>query len=136
MQFAIIQSQFNYEITDGLLRGARRAFFEHKIPLRNIKIVKVPGTWEIPFAAQKLARTKKYRAIITLGAVIKGETTHDYWINHAVFPALQQIALQYNLPVTLGIITCQKWEQAVARSQNNKENRGYAAASAAIELAQ
>lgn len=134
--FALIQSQFNHEITNGLLTGAMRAFREHKIPQKNIKIVKVPGSWEIPFAAQKLARTKKYKAIITLGAVIKGETTHDYWINHAIFPSLQQIALQYNLPVTLGIITCQKWKQAVVRSQNNKENRGYAAASAAIELTQ
>lgn len=133
--YAIIQAKFNSEITDGLLKGAMRALRENKISQKNIKIVQVPGTWEIPVIAQKLARTKKYSAIICLGAVIKGQTTHDYWINHAVFPALQEIAKEYSLPVTLGIITCQQWRQAQTRSRSNKENRGYVAALAAIKTA-
>ena len=66
--------------------------------------------------------------------MIKGETTHDFWINHAVFPALQEIVEEYMIPVTLGIITCNSEEQAIARSRNNKENRGYVAAKAAIAM--
>ncbi|MEW6407298.1 MAG: 6,7-dimethyl-8-ribityllumazine synthase [Patescibacteria group bacterium] len=134
MKFAIIQALFNKEITDGLLKGAARAFKENKVPQKNLKIVQVPGAWEIPVMAENLARTKKYQAIICLGAVIKGQTTHDYWICQAVFPALQELTIKYNLPITLGIITCQNWKQAQARSKNNKENRGYVAAKAAMEM--
>lgn len=133
--FAIIQAQFNHEITDGLLSGALLALKEEKISQKNIKVFQVPGAWEIPVMAENLARTKKYKAIICLGAVIKGETTHDYWINQAVFPALQELAIKHNLPITLGIITCQDWGKAKARSQNNKENRGYVAAKSAVKMA-
>lgn len=135
MRFAIIVAQFNKEITDGLLRGALKALKEARVPASYIKIVRVPGTWEIPFAVHKLGRTKKYSGIVTLGAVIKGATTHDFWINHAVFPALQEAMEEYIIPVTLGIITCNTWKQAVARSRNNKNNRGYWAARAAIDMA-
>lgn len=133
-KIAIVRSRFNEEITSGLLRGALKASKEDKVAVKNIKIIEVPGAWEIPMAADALARTKKYAAIVCLGAVIKGETSHDYWINHAVFPALQEVSEEYHLPVTLGIITCQTWKQAVARSGNNKDNRGYAAAKAALEM--
>ncbi|MDP3244564.1 MAG: 6,7-dimethyl-8-ribityllumazine synthase [bacterium] len=133
-KIVIVRSRFNQEITSGLLKGALKALKQEKVPEKNIKIVEVPGAWEIPLAVHKLGQTKKYTAIIALGAVIKGETTHDYWINHAIFPALQFIARQYCLPVTLGIITCQTWKQALARSGNNKDNRGYAAAQAAVEM--
>lgn len=136
MHYAIIQAQFNKEITEGLLSGALLAFSENKIARKNIKVFKVPGTWEIPYMAQELARAKKFKAIITLAAVIKGETSHDHWINHAVFPSLQQLAIQHNLPITLGIITCSTWKQAQARSGNDKENRGYTAALAAIKMTQ
>lgn len=134
MRIAIVKSKFNEKITAGLLNGALKALKQEKVPEKNIKVVEVPGAWEIPVAVEALARTKKYAAIIALGAVIEGETTHDYWINHAVFPALQFIARQYCLPVTLGIITCQTWKQALARSGNNQDNRGYAAAKAAVEM--
>lgn len=135
MRYGIVVANFNKEITDGLLRGALKAFQEARVPSSRIKVVRVPGSWEIPLACHFLARTKKYAAIITLGAVVKGETTHDYWINHAIFPALQEVAEEYMIPVTLGIITCNTWKQAVARSRNNKENRGYVAAKAALEMA-
>lgn len=135
MRYAIVVAQFNKEITDGLLRGALKAFSDLKIKKSQLKVVPVPGSWEIPFAVNQLARTKKYAAIVTLGAVIKGATTHDFWINHAVFPALQEASEEYQLPVTLGIITCNNWKQAVARSRTNKENRGYAAVKAAVEMA-
>lgn len=133
--YAIVIAKFNKEITDGLLKGALKAFKQAQVSKKQLKIVFVPGAWEIPFDVRKLARTKKYKAIITLGAVIKGETTHDYWINHAVFPALQDIMKEYMIPVTLGIITCDTWEKAEARSANNKDNRGYCAVQAAMEIA-
>lgn len=134
MKYAIVVARFNTEITVGLLSGALKAFREEKIAKKNITIVHVPGCWEIPIAVHTLGRTKKYSAIVTLGAVIKGATSHDYWINHAVFPALQEAAEEYMIPITLGIVTCAKWSQAVARSRNNRENRGYAAAKAAVEM--
>ena len=132
--YAIVVSQFNQEITDGLLEGALKGFAKAKIKKSSIKIVKVPGAWEIPLATNLLARTNKYVAIITLGAVIKGETTHDYWINHAIFPFLQEVSEEYLIPVALGIITCNTWKQAQARSRDNKDNRGYCAVQAALEM--
>lgn len=134
MKYAIVVASFNKEITDGLLKGALKAFKDAKVRQSRIKVVRVPGSWEIPFVVHKLGHTKKYAAIITLGAVIKGETTHDFWINHAVFPALQEAMEEYHIPVTLGIVTCNTWKQAQARSRDNKENRGYAAAKAALEM--
>ena len=135
MRYAIIVSQFNKEIASGLLSGALRAFKEAGVQRTQLKIVQVPGAWEIPLTAHLMARTKKYAAIVTAGAVIKGETTHDYWINHAIFPALQEVAEEYLIPVTLGIITCNSEKQAIARSRNNKDNRGYVAAQAALFMA-
>ncbi|MBI2551925.1 6,7-dimethyl-8-ribityllumazine synthase [Candidatus Uhrbacteria bacterium] len=136
MHYAIVVANFNQEITEGLLHGALKAFKEARVPASRIKIVRVPGAWEIPLAAHLLARTKKYAAIVTVGAVVKGATTHDYWINHAIFPALQEVAEEYMIPVTLGIITCNTWKQAEARSRNNHDNRGYCAAKAALNMAE
>ena len=146
MNYLIVVAEFNKEITDGLLVGALAAFKEARVKKSQIKIVRVPGAWEIPIACRILlaAVSKRrrsslrdgYAAIVTLGAVIKGATTHDFWINHAVFPALQKMAEEYLIPVTLGIITCNTWKQALARSRNNKENRGYVAAWAALRMAQ
>lgn len=134
MRIAIVCSCFNEKITDGLLKGAMKALREAKVPIKNIKVIEVPGAWEIPLIVNKLGETKKYSAIICLGAVIKGETSHDYWINQAVFPALQEAVEEYLIPITLGIITSNNWRQAVARSGNNQENRGYAAAKAAVAM--
>ncbi len=134
MKYAIIRARFNEDVTEGLLRGALRAFTEGGVSTKDVTTVEVPGSWEIPYAALQLANTKKYRAIVTLGAVIKGGTSHDYWINHAVFPELQRIARKFLIPVTLGIVTTNNEKQAVARSGNDQENRGYAAARAAIEM--
>lgn len=135
MKFAIVRSCFNEDITAALLNGAKRAFDEAGVTEGDITVVEVPGSWEIPFAALQLAQTKKYAAIVTVGAIMKGETSHNDWIAHGVFPELQRIATDTGVPVTLGIVTCDTEEQAVARSGNNPENRGYAAAKAALEMA-
>lgn len=132
--YFIIVAKFNKKITDGLLNGALRALKDAHIPPLRIRIVRVPGSWEIPIASRWFASDRP-EAIITLGAVIKGDTTHDYWINHAIFPELQRIAEEMMIPVTLGIITCQTEAQAVERSRANKDNRGYVAAKTAVEMA-
>lgn len=133
-KYLIVVAKFNKKVTDGLLQGARKALREAKVKESEIKIVRVPGTWEIPFAANWFAGADRPCAIIVLGAVIKHETSHDYWINHAVFPCLQELAEEQMVPVTLGIITCDNDKQAIARSRNDKENRGYVAAKAAVEM--
>lgn len=133
-KYLIVVAKFNKKVTDGLLTGAKRALREAGVKTTQIKVVAVPGTWEIPFAANWFAGADRPGAIIALGAVIKHETSHDYWINHAVFPQLQEIAEEHMVPVTLGIITCDNEKQALARSRNNKENRGYVAAKAAVEM--
>ncbi len=134
MLYAIIRARFNEDITANLFAGAMRAFKEAGVPQDNIAVVEVPGSWEIPFAALQLAQSKKYAAIVTVGALIKGQTTHDTWIRHAVFPELQRNMSKTGVPVTLGIITCDTEAQAVERSSNNNDNRGYCAAKAALEM--
>ncbi len=133
-KYLIVVAKFNKKVTDGLVAGARRALADAKVKESEIKIVSVPGTWEIPFAANWFAGADRPCAIIALGAVIKHETSHDYWINHAVFPALQEVAEEHMVPVTLGIITCNNEKQAIARSRTDKENRGYVAGKAAVEM--
>ncbi len=133
-KYLIVAAKFNKNVTDGLLAGARRALRQAGVKDTEIKIVRVPGTWEIPFAANWFAGSDRPCAIIALGAVIKHETSHDYWINHAVFPCLQELAEEHMVPVTLGIITCDNEKQAIARSRADKENRGYVAAKAAVEM--
>lgn len=135
-KYLIVAAKFNKKVTDGLLHGARKALREAGVKDAEIKIVRVPGTWEIPFAANWFAGHDRPCVIIALGAVIKHETAHDYWINHAVFPCLQALAEEHMVPVTLGIITCDNEQQASARSRNNKENRGYVAGKAAVEMVQ
>lgn len=133
-KYLIVVAKFNKKVTDGLLDGTLRALREARVKESEIKIVRVPGTWEIPFAVSWFAGSDRPRAIIVLGAVIKHETSHDYWINHAVFPRLQQIAEDQMVPLTLGIITCDNEKQAIARSRNDKHNRGYIAGCAAVEM--
>ena len=133
-KYLIVAAKFNKKVTDGLLNGARKALRDAHIKESEIAIVRVPGTWEIPFAANWFAGSDRPCAIIAIGAVIKHATSHDYWINHAVFPYLQELAEEQMVPVTLGIITCDNEKQALERSANNKENRGYAAARAAVEM--
>ncbi len=136
MQFAIVRSRFNEDITAALLDGAKRALEEAGVAKSDITVLEVPGSWEIPFAVFQLTETKKYAAIVTVGALIKGETSHNDWIAHGVFPELQRIATETGVPVTLGIVTCDTEEQAVQRSGKNPDNRGFAAAKAALEIAQ
>ena len=131
---AIIVSKFNEEITNGLLEGALATFDKNGFDKRNIKIFYCPGAFEIPFVAKKLCRKKKYSAIICLGAVIKGETAHFEFISFAVSKGIQQVMLEFEIPISFGVLTTYTVEQAKARSSNDENNKGREAALSAIEL--
>ncbi|MCA9269207.1 MAG: 6,7-dimethyl-8-ribityllumazine synthase, partial [Planctomycetales bacterium] len=101
----------------------------------RIDIVWTPGAWELPLAAARLARSGQYAALVCLGAVIRGETTHDEHINRQVSLSLGQLALETGVPVAFGVLTCNTLEQAIHRAGGNVGNKGVEAAQAAIEMA-
>lgn len=135
LRFAVVQSKFNEKICDGLLTGALSCFKEYGIKEKDILIVKVPGAFEIPIAAEKLALQKKYDAIVCLGAVIKGETAHFEYISKAVTDGILQVGLKYEIPVIFGVLTAYTEEQAEARAGKKENNKGREAAEAAVEMA-
>jgi 6,7-dimethyl-8-ribityllumazine synthase len=145
-RFAIVVAQFNESITSNMLNGAVRTLIEAGVADDRIDVVWVPGAYEIPTVANRLAASNRYVAIICLGAVIRGETTHDQHINRAVGNSLCEIGVHYGLPVLFGILTCNTVEQAIARSggqtatsgkdQGEKRigNKGIDCAKAALEM--
>lgn len=133
-RFAIVVSRYNESITGKLLSGAVGTLHAAGVPDEQIAVVHVPGAWEIPLAARLMAKRPSIRAVLCLGAVIRGETTHDLHINRSVSIALQQIALEMNKPVLFGILTCQSLEQAIQRSGGSVGNKGNECAQAALEM--
>ena len=133
-RFAIVVSRYNDHITGKLLAGAVETLREAKIADGAIDVAWVPGAWELPLVAQRLACSGRYLAVICLGAVIKGETTHDEHINRQVSLSLGQIALETGLPVIFGVLTCNTLEQAIHRSGGNVGNKGVECAEAALEM--
>jgi len=133
--FAIIQSRFNEEICDGLLSGALNCLKESGYNENNIPVIKVPGAFEIPLVAEKLASQNKYDAIICLGAVIKGETAHFEYVSKAVTDGILQVGLKYGVPVIFGVLTTYDESQAKERSVERENNKGWEAAITAIEMA-
>jgi 6,7-dimethyl-8-ribityllumazine synthase len=134
-KFAVILSKFNEFIGTRLLNGALECFKKYKFDNESIDIIKVPGAFEIPVAADKLAVSKKYNAIIALGAVIRGETPHFDYISEAVSSGILNVSLKYGIPVIFGVLTTNTVDQALARSDSQKTNKGFDAALAAIEMA-
>ncbi len=134
-KFCIIISRFNDFIGSKLLSGAIDELKRHGVNEENIDIVKVPGAFEIPIAAQKFAGTKKYNAIITLGAVIKGSTAHFDYVCAEVSKGIAQVSLQSGVPVIFGVLTTDNIEQAIERAGTKAGNKGSDAAKAAIEMA-
>jgi 6,7-dimethyl-8-ribityllumazine synthase len=133
-RFAIVVSRYNEHITSKLLTGAIETLRNAGIADDAIDVAWVPGAWEIPLIAQSMARTEKYAAVLCLGAVIKGETTHDEHINHQVSSSLGQIALETGLPILFGVLTCNTLEQAIHRAGGNVGNKGQECAAAALEM--
>ncbi|HUT90975.1 MAG TPA: 6,7-dimethyl-8-ribityllumazine synthase [Thermoguttaceae bacterium] len=123
-RFAVVVSRFNESITSNLLDGAVRTFTSRGVPDERIDVAWVPGAFEIPTVANRLAASGRYVAVLCLGAVIRGETTHDQHINRAVSTALAEIGALTGVPVLFGILTCNTLEQAVARSGGQAGSRG------------
>ena len=133
--FCIIISRFNDFIGSKLLSGAIDELKRHGVSDENIDIVKVPGAFEIPLAAMKFAKTKKYNAIITLGAIIRGATTHYEHVSAELSKGIAQVSLQTEVPVIFGVLTTENIEQAIERAGTKAGNKGADAAKAAIEMA-
>ena len=133
-RYAIVVAQWNRSITEKLCQGAVETLTTAGIKDDMIDVVWVPGAWEIGVAAQRLADTCRYQGIITLGAVIKGETAHDHWINHGVTEALMRIGTEHSLPVLFGVLMCNSMEQAINRSGGTVGNKGIECAEAALQM--
>ncbi len=145
-RFAIVVARFNETITRRLLDGAVQTLVDRGVADGRIDVAWVPGTYEIPTVAMRMARSGRYAAVLCLGAVIRGETTHDQHINRAVGNALAQIGMETGVPALFGVLTCNSLEQAVARSggeaTSGKDaarkvvgNKGIDCALAALEMA-
>jgi 6,7-dimethyl-8-ribityllumazine synthase len=134
-KFGIIVSRFNDFISDRLLGGTLDALARHGTQDKNIDIVKVPGAFEIPLMAQKMADEKKYDAIICVGAVIRGSTPHFDYVSAEVSKGIAQVSLESGIPVIFGVITTDTLEQAIERAGSKAGNKGWSAAVAAMEMA-
>ena len=134
-RFGIVASRFNEPITKALVEGALKAFQRHGIKRSGVDLMWVPGAFELAGAALKMARTRRYLAVVALGCILAGETPQFEFLAHATFSGLAMAGLLSGVPVTSGVITAKRWKQAVERSRGNGFNRGGEAADAAWEMA-
>jgi len=134
-RYAIVVARYNDTVTKRLLEGALQAFTQQGLADDAIDVTWVPGAFEIPLVADRLAHSFRYQAVVCLGAVIRGETTHDQHINRAVSMALTDSSLRSGVPVLFGVLTCDTLEQAIHRSGGNVGNKGTECALAALEMA-
>jgi len=133
-KFCIVSSRFNSFIVEQLEAGAIDALVRHGADKNAITLVKAPGAFELPLVAQRLAARKQYDAIIALGAVIRGGTPHFEYVAGECVKGLAQVALQYDIPVSFGVLTVDTIEQAIERAGTKAGNKGAEAALSAIEL--
>ncbi len=133
-QVAIVVSTYNANITDKLLSGALDTLTSAGVARESIVVARVPGAWEIPLAAKWLADLSSVAAVVTLGAVIRGETTHDQHINRAVSMALMELMQSSGKPIALGLLTVNTLEQAIHRAGGDYGNKGQEAAQAALDM--
>ena len=131
---AIVVSRFNDLVTERLLAGAIETLRRHGLSDDRVTVVHVPGSFELPLAANKLAHSGKFTMVICLGAVIQGETTHHEYINQQVAAGILQASLTSGIPVTFGVLTCQTMDQALDRAGGKAGNKGHEATLAAIEM--
>lgn len=134
-RFAIVVSRFNEFISGHLLSGALDCLKRHEAREEGVDIIRVPGSFEIPLAALKAARSKRYDAVICLGAVIRGATPHFDYVAAEVSKGVAAVGLQTGVPVIFGVITTDTLEQAIERAGSKAGNKGWEAAAAAIEMA-
>ena len=135
LKFAIVVSRFNEFITSKLLSGALDSLKRHETAEENIDVFSVPGAFEIPLIAKKLASSKKYDAVICLGAVIRGSTSHYDYVCNEVSKGVAQVSMSTEVPTIFGVVTTENIEQAIERSGTKAGNKGSDAAMSAIEMA-
>jgi 6,7-dimethyl-8-ribityllumazine synthase len=132
---AIAVARFNTLVTERLLAGALEGLTALNVRADRTVVAWVPGTFELPFAAQQYASSGRYDAVICLGCVIKGETDHNEYINHATALALQDVGRETGVPAIFGVVTVNSLEQALARAEEGSTNKGYESAMAAVSMA-
>jgi 6,7-dimethyl-8-ribityllumazine synthase len=133
-RFCVIASRFNHFIVDKLVDGAMDALARHGAEMDKVVLVRVPGAWEIPVACQRAARSKKFDAIITLGAVIRGSTTHFDHVAGEVSRGIAHEQIVSGIPIVFGVLTTDTIEQAIERAGTKLGNKGFDAAVSAIEM--
>jgi 6,7-dimethyl-8-ribityllumazine synthase len=133
-RLAIVAARYNESITGKLVTGALETLTAHGVASERIDVAWVPGAFEIPLVAERLAASGNYAAVICLGAVIRGETSHDQHINRALSLGLVEAALRSGVPVLFGVLTCDTLEQAIHRSGGNQGNKGSECALAALQM--
>lgn len=133
-KIGIVVSRFNEFITSKLLSGSLDTLKRHEVEEKNIDIAWVPGAFEIPLIAQKMAETNKYDAIICLGAVIRGATSHYDYVCNEVSKGVAHVSLKTNIPVIFGVVTTENIEQAIERAGTKAGNKGVDAATSALEM--
>ncbi len=134
LRVAVIVARFNADITERLLTGAREALAEHGSDPSDVTIVRVPGAWELPQTAARAVRSGAFDAVVTLGCVIRGETPHFEFVCQEASSGLGAVARAADVPVVFGVLTTDDHAQAAARAGSGKNNKGYEAATAALEM--
>lgn len=135
LKVGIIVSRFNDFITEKLLAGALEALKMHGVADVNIEVIKIPGAFEMPTVIQKMSKSKKYNALVCLGSVIRGSTSHYDYVAGESIKKVAQASYDTGMPCALGIITTENIEQAIERAGSKQGNKGYEAAQVAIEMA-
>jgi len=136
LRIGIALARFNRAVTDRLLAGALEALAAHGVAEDAIDVASVPGAFELPLCAQRLAMTGRYDALLCLGAVVRGETPHFDFVAGEAATGIGAVARQYDLPVAFGVLTTDTMEQALARAGGDAGNKGYEAAVTALEMVQ
>ncbi len=134
IKIGIVAARFNEFITSRLLGGALDGLKRHNVPEDNIDVAWVPGAFEIPLIASKMAASKKYDAVICLGAVIRGSTSHYDYVCNEVSKGIAQVSLSSGIPVMFGVLTTENIEQAIERAGSKAGNKGFECAQGAIEM--
>jgi len=134
-RFAIVWSRFNHPVVSKLLEGARACFSEHGVSGESMYVVEVPGAWELPYAAQQLAQSRQFNAVVALGAVIRGGTPHFDYVSEGTALGLGRVMLDTGVPVIFGLLTTDNETQAFDRAGGVHGNKGRDAALTAIEMA-
>ena len=133
-RFAVLVSRFNEHITQKLADGAMDALVRHGCAVDDVDVVWVPGAWELPFAARRLAATERYNALIVCGAVIRGDTPHFDYVAGEASRGLADASGEFDIPIGFGLLTCDDMAQAEARAGGEHGNKGWDAAVAVLEM--